>query len=125
MRRSVAFLILAVLLLGSACKGEPAPVAEEQVEPTPSGEGQWISFVSERDGSGEIYKMTAAGSHVTNLTNNPADDWLPSWSPDGNWIAFTSERDENGEIYKMTADGGQVTRLTNNPTDDWAPSWGP
>jgi Tol biopolymer transport system component len=32
--------------------------------------------------------MNADGSGVTRLTNNPADDGVPSWSPDGRRIAF-------------------------------------
>ncbi|NIO48438.1 MAG: hypothetical protein GTN73_03215 [Candidatus Aminicenantes bacterium] len=40
-----------------------------------------IAFVSYRDGNAEIYVMNADGSEQTNLTNNPDDDWGPSWSP--------------------------------------------
>ena len=40
-----------------------------------------IAFTSYRDGNNEIYVMNADGSAQTNLTNNPADDWGPSWSP--------------------------------------------
>ncbi len=115
MRRSVAFLILAVLLLASACGGQP----------TPFKSGRWIAFMSDRDGNWEIYRMRADGSQVTRLTDNPAEDGHPSWSPDGNWITFHSTRDGNWETYRMRADGSQVTRLTDNPAEDWGPSWGP
>ena len=32
--------------------------------------------------------MNADGSGQTNLTNNPAFDFDPAWSPDGTKIAF-------------------------------------
>jgi Tol biopolymer transport system component len=33
-------------------------------------------------GDWEIWAMNADGSGATNLTDNPAGDWYPSWSPD-------------------------------------------
>jgi hypothetical protein len=95
--------------------------------PTPSAPAARgrIAFASDRDGNFEIYVMNADGSGVTRLTNNPADDRFPSWSPDGKRIAFTSDRDGNREIYVMNADGSGVTRLTNSPAPDGVPSWSP
>ena len=48
--------------------------------------------------------MNADGSGQTNLTNNPADDSKPAWSPDGKIITFASDRDGNFEIYVMNVD---------------------
>ena len=84
-----------------------------------------IAFASDRDGNFEIYVMNADGSGVTRLTNNPASDGAPAWSPDGSRIAFVSERDGNVEIYVMNADGTGQTRLTNNPDGDQVPVWSP
>ena len=46
--------------------------------------------MSKRDGNFEIYSMNADGSGQTRLTNNPAADGFPTWSPDGTRIAFVS-----------------------------------
>ena len=91
-----------------------------------SGEdGTKIAFTSDRDGNNEIYVMNAQdGSNQTRLTDNPASDEFPSWSPDGVKIAFTSDRDGNTEIYVMNAqDGSNQTRLTDNAASDALPEW--
>ena len=76
--------------------------------------------------SGEIFSVNPNGTNKTNLTNNPAEDIFPAWSPDGTKIAFTSGRDEfNGEVYVMDADGSNVTRLTNNPGGNFGSAWSP
>ncbi|PYL40052.1 MAG: hypothetical protein DMF34_02410, partial [Verrucomicrobia bacterium] len=38
-----------------------------------------------------------------NLTNHPAFDGWPSWSPDGTKIAFGSNRNSNYQIFIMNA----------------------
>jgi len=58
--------------------------------------------------------MDGDGSGLTNLTNNPAGDGQPVWSPDGSKILFVSDRDGNDEIYVMKADGSDPTNLTDN-----------
>ncbi len=86
-----------------------------------------IAFSSNRDGNYEIYVMNADGSEQKRLTNNPAADGLPSWSPDGKKIAFQSTRDGNGDIYIMNADGREQKRLTNNvgANANGFPCWSP
>jgi TolB protein len=60
---------------------------------------------------------------VARLTNDPANDFAPTWSADGTMIAFDSVRDGNSEIYAMNADGTGVVRLTISPGLDFEPAW--
>jgi len=112
---TISLLLLATMLI--SCGGPTIPT-------TPAA-GSRIAFESVRDGNGEIYVMDADGSNQTRLTNNPADDGSPAWSPDGSRIAFYSDRDGNYEIYVMDADGSNQTRITNNPAGDAFLDWSP
>lgn len=76
-------------------------------------------------GAGDIYLLNSDGSGFGALTNDPADDTNPVWSPDGKQIAFTSTRPGNAQIYVMGADGKNVRRLSNNAFKEFSPSWSP
>ena len=133
------------ILLVSSCKpdagtatpeSEIMPTAEAieetaTAEPTPEPEPIVcnIVFESDRDENREIYTMAPDGSNVQNLTNDPADDFNPAWSPDGSQIAFVSNRAGEGEeggqfIFIMNADGSDVHKLTPQNGSDY-PVWSP
>jgi WD40 repeat protein len=94
-----------------------------------------IAFQSDRDGNWDIYSIgadcnpaqpdAAPRCDLRQLTDDPADDTLPAWSPDGQFIAFVSTRDGNPEIYIMESDGQNQIRLTINEAGDWRPAWLP
>jgi TolB protein len=86
---------------------------------------QLIAFTSERDGNSEIYVMNPDGTGPQRLTDDPAYDAWPTWSPDGSQIAFMSERSGNPDIYVMDADGSNVRQLTQHPANDIWPEWSP
>ena len=91
---------------------------------SPAGSGRTIAFTTNRDGNNEIYTMDEIGHSTQRVTNHPASDRQPAWSPDGESIAFVSNRDGNDEIYAV--DSHQVvTRLTRAAEADRAPAWSP
>jgi Tol biopolymer transport system component len=53
----------------------------EDSSPVWAPDGKQIAFSSSRDGNQEIYVMNADGSAQTNITNDEADDFAPSWQP--------------------------------------------
>ena len=71
--------------------------------------------------------MNADGSDRRRLTDHPAGDFQPVFSPDGRRIAFVSLRTGNFKIFVMNADGTQERLLTKTPkwVGDASPSWSP
>lgn len=121
--------MLALLLVSSSIPAQSAPAAA--LPPTgapgatPSGNGR-IVYSREQSGDNyEIWTMDATGAHPVRLTNSPAMDYQPVWSPDGTKIAFTSWSGGRSNIYVMNADGSNQTQLTNIPFTNVTPAWSP
>src|SRR3989449_9703257 len=90
--------------------------------------GQLIAFASSRDqGLFQTFVMTANGSKVVQLTNQPFYNSRPAWSHDGKKSTFTTCRpwDNSCEIYVMNANGSGQTNLTNNFATDHMSVWSP
>lgn len=103
-----------------------------------SGDGRQIVFRSGRAGNFDIHLMNSDGSNVRNLTDHPAYDSFPAFSPLNDEIAFSSNRDgeldektgmRTFDIYtlKIKPDGtaGELRRITNTPGQDSHPRYSP
>ena len=86
-----------------------------------------VVFVSSRtaDGNADIFSADIAGETIVDLTNDPAPDRSPAWSPDGTQIVFASRRADNWDLYLMRDDGSDLRRLTEDPAYDGDPAWSP
>ncbi|MHB8054335.1 MAG: TolB family protein [Candidatus Aminicenantales bacterium] len=82
-----------------------------------------IVFQSDLDGDNDIYLLTSSG--LRRLTDDPASDEFPRWSPDGRSIAFSSDRGGMYRIYMMDADGLNVRRVTSGEIDAVEEGWYP
>ena len=83
----------------------------------------WITFLSNRDGNWELYRMDIAGNNVIRLTNDAGVDMAPARSADGSWIAFQSNRAGAWNIYRIGAFGQDLLQLTANAGNNTDPVW--
>ena len=117
-----------VPLQGTISIGEARAItAGTQAIETPgvSPDGRWLGFDSNRRGNFDIYRLALPDGQPEQLTDDPADDFIPSWSPDGEEIAFHSFRHGTRDLFIMTADGASETRVTDDPGQERAPDWSP
>jgi TolB protein len=64
-----------------------------------SPDGNWLAWTSNRDGNLEIYVQDAAAKDPPrNITQNPAIDNFPTWTPDGR-LGFVSDRGDGFDLY--------------------------
>ncbi|MCH8064008.1 MAG: PD40 domain-containing protein [Chloroflexi bacterium] len=99
-------------------------------EPSWSPDGEWLVFEARSSGggevgpAGEIWKVRADGSELTQLTEG-YDDRQPNWSHALNRVLF--QRRGRGEldwnIYTMTHNGEDLRPATTSPLSDTDASW--
>jgi len=90
--------------------------------PTWSPDGRQLAF-ADVDG---IFTIDARGGDWQRVTQGPADDAGPSWSPVSDEIAFEASRDLwDDDIYVARSNGGRLTNVTDSTPLDSVPSWSP
>src|SRR5262245_63926511 len=76
--------------------------------PALSPDGSTLAF----DWNGDIWTVPTTGGLAKPLTQNPARDREPKFSPDGKEIAFISDRDGSPQVHVVPAQGGIPKQLT-------------
>jgi TolB protein len=92
--------------------------------PAVAPDGQHIAFRRMLgETNSEVFIANADGSDPRNLTDDPAFDGWPSWSPDGTQLAFASNRGGDYQVYVMRTDGSDVRRVAETAGRATAPVW--
>ena len=82
-----------------------------------------IAYMSNAHGSWDIFLLDPEWSEPLQITDNPAEDGLPTWSPDGEWLAFLSNRGGEWAVWAMRPEEGQepvrLFGLDGSPGASW------
>jgi Tol biopolymer transport system component len=88
---------------------------------SPDGEKVAYSWTGPDDDNWDIYvKAMGVGATPFRLTEDPANDWHPVWSPDERQIAYVRETEQGGAIYLVPALGGRERKLVDVPGPIWS-----
>jgi Tol biopolymer transport system component len=73
------------------------------------------AWAGANDDNWDLYvKVRGHGTKPLRITNDPATDWSPTWSPDGRQIAFVRiSADNTAAIYTVPSLGGQERKLVD------------
>ncbi|MDE2711728.1 MAG: DPP IV N-terminal domain-containing protein, partial [Acidobacteriota bacterium] len=95
-------------------------------EPRWSPDGRWISYVSDRSGTPEIWLWSVEKGEALRLTGNGGRLIKGySWSPDGRRIAFAGNRHGQYDVWTVEVSSGEARRLTDGPALEVYPAWSP
>jgi len=104
----------------------PAPTTRPTPSLAPISLTGQIAFERTVDGNTDIYLMNLDRTGLVRLTDDPAQDTRPGWSPDGQRLVFTrGGSGEETDVYVMNADGTGVTALTDTPEVEQGPVFSP
>ena len=96
----------------------------DDIAPRLSPDGRKVVFASNRNAYWDLYLLDLTNSQLARLTDTPAYDGDPSWSPDSQWIIYDSYVDDNVEVQIIsTVTAGPPIRVTHNPAVDKEPTW--
>lgn len=67
----------------------------------------------------DLYVQPAGGGVERRLTDHPAQDGLPRFTPDGRRVLFSSDRTGSFQIWEVDAAGGEARRVRTNGDTEW------
>jgi TolB protein len=84
-----------------------------------------IAYTAREAGQTDLWVLSLTGRQPIRITNDPADERDPAWSPDGRRLAYASRQDGNWEIYIADLVSGTNQRMTFDLSFQANPDWSP
>jgi serine/threonine protein kinase/Tol biopolymer transport system component len=82
-----------------------------------SPDGAWIALHNQGDRQEDLFVMRRDGTDLRRVTDDPARDRVPRWTPDGKALTFYSNRDGHYSIWWIRPDGSGRMKLIADGSD--------
>ena len=92
---------------------------------SPDGQSVIMSLLTPDGRNSNIFAMDLRSRQLRQLTNTPAINTGPCYSPNGSQITFESDRGGTQQIYVMNADGSAQNRISFGNGRYSTPVWSP
>ena len=81
--------------------------------PRLSPDGRFVAYLEGERGQRDVHVVSLDGRDTYRITDHPADDWGPVWSPDSRHLAFMSNRLGSVSLWAVEVkDGKPVAQAT-------------
>jgi Tol biopolymer transport system component len=116
--KSIVFELLGDLYTLPASGGDATRLTQGMpfdAQPRVSPDGKWIAFISDRNGSDNLWIAKIDGTEPRKLTNEAQDPVIsPAWTPDSNYVIATV-RGTRTELRMFHINGGTGIALGSAP----------
>jgi len=92
--------------------------------PTWSPNGTELAFVSDREGTPQIFTMKSSGEEQKRVTSAGYYNTSPSWHPFGPYVVYSSQLSYY-QIFRLDVRTGENVQLTSGSGDCEDPEWSP
>jgi len=95
------------LYIVNFARGQPREIkaGRDVVQPRWSPNGKRIAYWGkDQAAQRDIWTVSPQGGDAIQVTNDPALDWNPVWSPDGSYIYFISDRNGAPSLWRVAVD---------------------
>ena len=78
----------------------------DAVQPAWSPHGHRIAYwgLPHDSAQRDLWTIAAGGGEAVRVTNDPAIEWSPAWSPDGRFLYFSSNRSGGFNLWRVALD---------------------
>jgi len=113
--------LLWIINVNTAEKHPLGKKEDDSIQPQWSPHGYRIAYWSVPFSERDICTISAKGGEPLCVTDDPALDWSPAWSPDGKFLYFSSDRGGSVNLWRIAIDE-ESGKALGNPDPITTPS---